>query len=120
MPTIEARPAASGTSTDPSTPRASADPREGATGTRCRLVARQDHHHQIGAGMSATTSEPAELSQSALPTIPEPPKRGAVTTLRKMLLSRIAGNPDERGLSEEAAEVIAAAVADPAETRKYG
>src|SRR5207237_6522227 len=40
--------------------------------------------------------------------------------LGKMLLSRIAGNPDERGLSEEAAEVIAAAVADPAETRKYG
>jgi hypothetical protein len=69
--------------------------------------------------MSATTSESAELSPSPLPEIPEPPKRGAVNNLRKALLNRPEANPGERGLSEEAAEAIASAVADPSETRAY-
>jgi hypothetical protein len=69
--------------------------------------------------MSATTTEPAELSPSALPEIPEPPKRGAVNSLRKALLTRPAANEGEHGLSEEAAEAIASAVADPSATRTY-
>ena len=52
-----------------------------------------------------------------LPEIPPPPKRGAVTALRKALVARGSRDPDEHGLSEEAAEAIAVAVADPAQTR---
>lgn len=67
--------------------------------------------------MTTATPEPAELSPGKLPEIPAPPKRGAVRQLQKALLT--AADADERGLSEAAAEAIAYAVADPAETRKY-
>lgn len=70
--------------------------------------------------MTATTPEPAELSPGKLPEIPTPPKRGAVTGLRKALLARTSDSTNERGLSEPAAEIIASAVADPAATRTYG
>lgn len=68
--------------------------------------------------MSVATSEP-ELSPGALPEIPAPPKRGAVNSLKKALLTRPAANVGEQGLSEQAAEAIAFAVADPAATRTY-
>jgi hypothetical protein len=69
--------------------------------------------------MTATAPEPAELSPGALPEIPVPPKRGAVNGLRKALLARRSADTGEHGLSEEAAEAIASAVADPSETRTY-
>jgi hypothetical protein len=65
--------------------------------------------------MAATTREPAVFG-NRLPTIPDPPKRGAVRSLQRALLSRTL-EPGEIGLSVEAADAIAFAVADPAETR---
>lgn len=68
--------------------------------------------------MPAKTPEPVELVPGRLPEIPDPPKRGAVRNLQKSLLG-LATAEGDRGLSEEAAEAIAYAVADPSETRSY-
>lgn len=65
--------------------------------------------------MAANTLQPAAFG-NRLPTIPDPPKRGAVRSLQRALLARKL-EPGELGLSDEAAEAIAFAVADPAETR---
>jgi hypothetical protein len=68
--------------------------------------------------MSATP-ESAPLAPGTLPEIPSPPRRGAVSALQKRLLNLGAAESGELGLSEEAAEAIAFAVADPTETRNY-
>jgi hypothetical protein len=61
-----------------------------------------------------------DLSPGRLPNIPDPPKRGAVRALQRALVSRTSTDDgSERGLTDDAAEAIALAVADPAETRRY-
>jgi hypothetical protein len=67
----------------------------------------------------AAIADPAELAPGRLPIIPAPPKRGAVRSLQRALLARTPADGTERGLTDEAAQAIAYAVADPAETRNY-
>jgi hypothetical protein len=69
--------------------------------------------------MATKPAEGLELQPTRLPPIPDPPKRGAVRSLQRALLSHARAEGGALGLSEEAAEAIAYAVPDPAATRTY-